>query len=194
MPDIEFAPDGLDVTAQPRSVGDAREAIAQTRERISATLDAIELRIDETKQDIRRKADVLRPVRERIGASPWTALGIAAGAGLALGLLTGGDSEEEERATARERRRRLRHQRHAARAQRHEGGPRDWSDQGGEGALTLRDARGHDSMLEDVEEHQHRAGHGRTSLQERVLDHLLHALSSAISDGLSARIRRKLLD
>jgi len=182
MPDTEFAPDALDVTAQPRSVEDAREAIAQTRERISATLDAIELRIDQTRQDIRRKADVLRPVRERIGAAPWTALGIAAGAGLALGLLTGGDSRADdeharERARARRRARHLRHE-HAS---------------GGNHGEESADARA-GVKLQKWMQAVRAERRGRASAQENLLHHLLPALSGAISAGISARIRRRMMD
>ena len=180
MPDTEFAHDALEVRAQPRSVVDAREAIAQTRERISATLDAIELRIDETRQNIRRKADVLRPVRQRISAAPWTALGIAAGAGLALGLLTGGDSDEDGRAPerARARRRRLRrgdHGEEGAAGARRSARPQDWSPARGLGKVRAR-------------------LRGPAPVQESVLHRLRQALSGAISAGIGARIRRKLMD
>ncbi len=89
MPDTDFAPDRA--VYEPQNLDDARDAIADTRDRISATLDAIEARIDETKQDIRRRVDVLRPVRERVQANPWGALGVSIGAGFAIGLLTRGD-------------------------------------------------------------------------------------------------------
>ncbi len=222
MPDTEFAPDALDVTQRPQNVDDAREAIAQTRERISATLDAIELRIDETKDDLRRKVDVLRPVRERIGAAPWTALGIAAGAGLALGLLTGG-SDDQKRTRARSRR----HRHERARATSHGPDVGDWIERGeralqrggremgdwierGEHALergertvahrgeellsSLRgDGRDQPRARKDRYERQHR-DQGKNSLQERLVDHLLQALAGAISDGISTRFRRKMID
>ncbi len=90
MPDTEFAPE-YQSDFQPRSIGDARDAIADTRERIASTLDQIEHRIDDTKDEIRRRADVLRPARERIRANPWGAVAAGAGAGFVLGLLTGRD-------------------------------------------------------------------------------------------------------
>lgn len=87
---------GATIDVVPASVDDARHAIAETRDRISATLDAIEFKIERKKDELKDKADVLRPVRSRIRSSPWQALGIAAGAGLVLGLLTGGEDEEEQ--------------------------------------------------------------------------------------------------
>src|SRR5512143_3716459 len=90
MPDTDFAPEIHPAPREPRNVNDARDAISDTRERIATTLDAIEARIQDTKAEIRRRADVLRPVRERIVADPWRALAIGAGAGLVLGLMTAG--------------------------------------------------------------------------------------------------------
>ncbi len=188
MPQNEFAPE---LAVEPRSVDDAREAIEQTRERISATLDEIETRIDATKQELRRRADVLRPVRERIGASPWTALAIGAGAGLALGLLTGGsddDSQAEKRGPRRKR------------GQRPERA--DWQDRHGRNSAGTHE---HETDYGTSRLHVHgdgpsgRAwveapGRGRGSMPERIVDHLLDAVAGAVSDGISSRIRKTLLD
>ncbi len=86
----DFAPDAR-TEYEPRSVEAARDAIADTRDRLSATLDQIEHRIDDTKQEIQRRADVLRQARERIRAHPWGAVALGAGAGFVLGLVTGRD-------------------------------------------------------------------------------------------------------
>jgi hypothetical protein len=72
---------------------DAKEEIRATRARISGTLDEIEGRILQKKERIEQRLDFLAPVRER----PFRVLGAVFGAGLALGLLTGGHDEEEDR-------------------------------------------------------------------------------------------------
>ncbi len=180
MADNDFAPE---LALEPRSVGDAREAIEQTRERISATLDEIETRIDETRQEIRRRADVLRPVRERISAAPWRALAIGASAGLVLGLLTGSGGDADEEDEAERRARRARHERKAH--------PRG---SGREHETTYGSARMH---VHGRRYGSHaRAGareQGRASVQERIVNHLLDALAGAVSDGISSRIRGKML-
>jgi hypothetical protein len=71
---------------------DAKEEIQATRARISGTLDEIEGKILQKKEQIEERLDFLAPVRER----PLRVLGAVFGAGLALGLLTGGGDEEEE--------------------------------------------------------------------------------------------------
>ena len=188
MSDIEFAPE---LALQPRSVDDAREAIVQTRERISATLDAIETRIDETKQQIRSRADVLRPVREQIGAAPWRALAIGAGAGLVLGLLTGGSDPDDqaEPPTRRARRHRLEGRAHVHGPSHHD-------------SPAHRSEHDHARERHRVRaEHRARSEHGvradergPRSLRERVVDHMLDSMTGAIADGISSRIRRTLLD
>ncbi len=186
MADNDFAPD---LAVEPRSVDDAREAIEQTRERISATLDQIETRIDETKQDIRRRADVLRPVRERIAASPWSALAIGAGVGLALGLLTGGSDEEEER-DGRRRSRAHHHPEAGGRAHHREGEREPAS--GHEHETAYGRSRVH---VHGGEGSRARAGVGgreRASMPERIVDHLFDAIAGAVSDGISTRIRHKI--
>jgi ElaB/YqjD/DUF883 family membrane-anchored ribosome-binding protein len=73
---------------------DAKEEIQATRSRISDTIDEIEGKILEKKERIEERLDVLAPVRER----PLRVLGAVFGAGLALGLLTGGGHDEDEEA------------------------------------------------------------------------------------------------
>jgi hypothetical protein len=74
---------------------DARRQIEATRARISGTIDDIEESILRKKGRIEEKLDVLSSVRER----PVQLLGAAFGAGLLLGLITGGGDEDEEEET-----------------------------------------------------------------------------------------------
>lgn len=74
----------------PRDVAEARAAVASSRARISATMDELEDKIVDTKAQLQDRLDVVRPVRRFIGAAPLIAIGAAAGAGLLLGLATGG--------------------------------------------------------------------------------------------------------
>lgn len=71
----------------------ARAEIEATRNRMSGTIDEIEDVLVRKKERIQQRLDVLAPVRE----NPWQSMGIALGAGVLFGLLTGGD---EERARA----------------------------------------------------------------------------------------------
>jgi ElaB/YqjD/DUF883 family membrane-anchored ribosome-binding protein len=70
-----------------------RSEIEQTRERMSSTIDEIESVLARKKEAIQDKLDVLAPIRER----PLPATGIAFGVGLALGLLTGGGDDSDDR-------------------------------------------------------------------------------------------------
>ncbi|MFS8636465.1 MAG: hypothetical protein FWJ74_00175 [Gemmatimonadota bacterium] len=121
-------------TAEPATTDEARRAIEETRGRISATLDEIEGRIEEARENIREKVDVTRPIRNRLREHPLPGIGIVFGAGLVLGLLTGGKEKEgkhrempgkEEREELRrwraERRERLRE--HGRRRERGARGP-----------------------------------------------------------------------
>ncbi len=89
----------------PRTVAEARRAVEESRERISGTLDTLEDRLREEKERIARKADVLRPVRERARARPLLALGLAFGAGFLIGRIGGGDNDNDEDEDYRPRRR-----------------------------------------------------------------------------------------
>lgn len=70
----------------------ARAQIEETRSRMSETIDEIEDALTRKKAQLQDRLDVMSRVRE----NPYTSTGIAFGAGLLLGLLTGGDDEEEE--------------------------------------------------------------------------------------------------
>lgn len=81
----------------------ARREIEQTRERMSETIDQIEdalLRkkdeVLQKKEDIEDKLDVLSPVRRKARANPYPVIGGVFLAGLVLGLLTGGDDDDED--------------------------------------------------------------------------------------------------
>lgn len=80
----------------------ARHEIEATRARMSETIDEIEESLIRKRERIQNRMDIMAPVRE----SPWQAMGIALGAGLLLGFLTGGgdgDDEEVRRAPRRDR-------------------------------------------------------------------------------------------
>lgn len=128
-PDSERAP-----AVEPATTEEARRAIEETRGRISATLDEIEDRIGEARENIRERMDVARPIRDRMRRNPLPGIGVALGVGVALGLLTGGGKkkekhpkmlDEDEREALRrwraERRDRLREQRRRGRGE--SGGP-----------------------------------------------------------------------
>ena len=57
-----------------RSVAEARVAVADSRARISATIDELEDRIVGHKEALQEKLDVARPVRAFVGASPLLAI------------------------------------------------------------------------------------------------------------------------
>lgn len=107
---------GYESTRTPRSTEEARRAVEQARGRISSTIDAIEGRVQEAREGLKERLDVLRPVRDQVRRHGVRALGIAFGTGLALGFLTGGEDrdllDEDERRELRrwraERRGRLR--------------------------------------------------------------------------------------
>lgn len=75
------------------SPGGARAQIEETRERMSETIDAIEEQLLRRKEEIQERLDIFAPVRER----PLPSVGAALGAGLLLGLLTGGGDKDEDR-------------------------------------------------------------------------------------------------
>jgi ElaB/YqjD/DUF883 family membrane-anchored ribosome-binding protein len=86
----------------PRTVDEARDAVEQSRQRISSTLDQLEGRIVEKKHELQDRADVLRPVRDRIAERPFTAVVVGIGVGALLGSLGGGsDTDERPRRGAR---------------------------------------------------------------------------------------------
>lgn len=90
---IPAHPGGVTGAADPDM---ARAEIEMTRARMSETIDEIEDALVRRKEQIQDRLDVLSPVRER----PLPAAGIVFGAGLLLGLLTGGD--DDDHSTTRE--------------------------------------------------------------------------------------------
>jgi len=115
---------------QATTIEEARREIEDTRGRISGTLDAIELRLREQREELRNRLDVLRAVRRRIRSNVWPSLGIAFGAGAALGMIRrrrGREARRELSAAEREQLRRWRAERRQrleqrARARRRGGG------------------------------------------------------------------------
>lgn len=74
------------------SISSARHDIARSRERMTETIDEIDIEISERVTAARRKVDLMRVAREH----PWPALGTA----LALGALIGGSGADEKAAAA----------------------------------------------------------------------------------------------
>jgi len=76
--------------ASPGNVAEAQAAVAHSRARVSATIDELEERIIDKKEELQGRLDVARPVRALVGASPLVAMAVAAGVGLLLGLASRG--------------------------------------------------------------------------------------------------------
>ena len=74
------------------SISSVRHDIAASRERMTETIDEIDIQISERVTAAKRKVDVMRLAREH----PWPALGVA----LALGTLIGGTGADEKAAAA----------------------------------------------------------------------------------------------
>ncbi|MBA4159402.1 MAG: DUF3618 domain-containing protein [Gemmatimonadetes bacterium] len=70
----------------------ARADIEATRARMSGTIDEIEDVLVRKKAAIQSRMDVLSPIKE----NPWPSMGIALGAGLLAGLLTGGGDHDHD--------------------------------------------------------------------------------------------------
>jgi len=86
--EIRVVPEGMEVD-DPEIT---RAQIANTRARMSGTIDEIEDALLRRKEQIQHRLDPFSPVRDR----PFQAVGIVFGAGLVLGLLTGGDDDDDE--------------------------------------------------------------------------------------------------
>lgn len=80
----------------PRTVDEARDAVERSRQRISSTLDTLEDRIVEKKHELQDRADVLRPVRERIAHRPFVFVAAAIGVGALLGSLGHGSASRRD--------------------------------------------------------------------------------------------------
>jgi ElaB/YqjD/DUF883 family membrane-anchored ribosome-binding protein len=74
----------------------ARMQIEQTRARMSETIDQIEGALLRKKERIEEKMDVMAPVRRAARENPYPVIGGVFLAGLILGLLTGGDDDDDE--------------------------------------------------------------------------------------------------
>jgi hypothetical protein len=85
--EIRVVPEGMEVD-DPEY---ARAQIANTRARMSETIDEIEDVLLRRKERIQNRLDPFSVVRER----PFQAAGAVFGAGLVLGLLTGGDDDDD---------------------------------------------------------------------------------------------------
>lgn len=70
---------------EPSSSAEAEEALEGTRGRISETLDQLESRLRERKEELKGRADALRPIGRQVESNPWRTLSIALGAGFVLG-------------------------------------------------------------------------------------------------------------
>jgi len=73
----------------------ARLQIEQTRARMSDTIGQIEGALLRKKENLEERLDVMAPVRRRARENPYPVIGGVFLAGLVLGLLTGGDDEDD---------------------------------------------------------------------------------------------------
>lgn len=88
-----------DARREPRSTDEARRDLEETRSRISHTLDEIEDRVDEKKRTLQENTiGMVHRAKDQIVRRPLFTMGVAFGAGLAFGLMTGGGDDEEESA------------------------------------------------------------------------------------------------
>lgn len=171
-----------DTAGEPRTVGEARDAVERSRQRISSTLDALEGRIVEKKHELQEKVDVLRPVRDQIAERPFTAVAVGLGVGVLLGSLGGGsDDEHEHRRSGRMRgalgdddRRELREYRRARRER-----------------LRSRTRASARSSSRDRHEEQHDDDGMLSNLRFDALKHqLMGAVTSALTTAITKRVRQ----
>jgi hypothetical protein len=167
-----------DHAAEPRTVGEARDAVERSRERISSTLDRLEDRIVEKKHELQERVDVLRPVRERVVQRPLTAVMVGLGVGAFLGSLGGGDDEEHEHRHARSGR-----LRGSALSddERHE--LREWR--------KARRERLRSSARRQRDDAEHEDGGARF---DGLKHQLMGAVTSAITTAVTRRVRRMAMD
>lgn len=102
------------VTEQPRASEAARDEIERTRARMSETIDEIEVALLRKKAAIQDRLDVGARLRER----PLAVVGVALGAGVLLGWVTGGGKASRRRALEEEEERQIRAARWERRARR----------------------------------------------------------------------------
>jgi ElaB/YqjD/DUF883 family membrane-anchored ribosome-binding protein len=69
-----------------------RDEIERTRARMSRTIDQLDRALVRKKEEVQEKLDVAAPIRQR----PWAYAGGVFGAGLVLGLLTGGGKSRDD--------------------------------------------------------------------------------------------------
>jgi ElaB/YqjD/DUF883 family membrane-anchored ribosome-binding protein len=81
--------------AEPRTVEEARQAVEDSRERMSNTLDAIEGRLVAKKQQLSDRMDVMRPVKQRVRSRPWPAIAVAFGVGVLIWKLRHHGEDED---------------------------------------------------------------------------------------------------
>jgi hypothetical protein len=76
LPAAEPAPDIIMGNGRPSDPDEIRQEIERTRERMSRTLDAIEDRLVQRKDEIWARA-TFRSLRHRVSSEPWRSLAIA---------------------------------------------------------------------------------------------------------------------
>jgi len=90
------APDTIPAASTSGDPDTVRDEIERTRARMSHTIDQLDRALVRKKEEVQEKLDVAAPIRQR----PWAYAGGVFGAGLVLGLLTGGgksrDDDDEE--------------------------------------------------------------------------------------------------
>lgn len=117
-PPSASAPSMRSARTTPSNPKAARREIQFTRQEIADTVGAIRQRLDQRKEEVVEKLDVVGQLRQRVRRDPLPLVGAAFVVGLAAGLLTGrdepgyevlaGDELDEIRRWRRERRRHLR--------------------------------------------------------------------------------------
>jgi hypothetical protein len=86
-----------EIRVEPDTPEAARAEIERTRERISGTLDEIEIALIRKKETLREQVDILARIRAR----PLEAAGLVLGLGVLLGFLTGGGGGDRDGGRAR---------------------------------------------------------------------------------------------
>ncbi|HLU25133.1 MAG TPA: hypothetical protein VKZ58_05460 [Longimicrobiales bacterium] len=167
------------VRREPETTEEARRAIEHARGRISATLDALEERIQEKRTELRGRLDVLRAAREAIRRRAWPSLGIAFGVGLLLsGVLRGDEGEHGEEEIGRAGKRTRARREHRILSPEERKALREWRAERRERV---------NQRLKQRMEKRAAARRGRMSLASDVLEPLV----GAVTQGARERMRRK---